>query len=123
MTYIRANQDDFDNILLNINIDGAAYKIGNTSFSTFELKAPLEKKIDGIINDYPGIVKGNKWEQGDHSIFLQYGIPAVAVSSKWFIDNIESQEITHTKKDNLEIVDNDKIIEIAEALNKLIREI
>lgn len=123
MTYIKANQDNFDSILLNINIDGAAYKIGNTSFSTFELEPLLEKKVDEIIKAYPGIAKGSKWAQGDHSIFLQYGVAAVAISSKWFIDNIETQEITHTKKDNLKIVDADKIIEIAAALNKFIKKI
>lgn len=123
MEYIKANQDNFDNIFLNINIDGAAYKIGNTSFSSFDLEASLEKKLEEIIKSYPGIVRGSKWAQGDHSIFLQSGIPAVAISSKWFIDNLETQQITHTKKDNLEIVAPAKIIEIAEALNQFVRKI
>jgi aminopeptidase YwaD len=123
MAYIRANQDNFDNIILNINIDGAAYKIGDTSFSSFELEPALEDKFKQIIQSYPGIVRGSKWAQGDHSIFLQFGVPAVAVSSKWFIDNIDSQEITHTAKDNLNIVDSNKIIEIAKALNEFIRKI
>jgi aminopeptidase YwaD len=50
-------------------------------------------------------------------------VPAVAISSKWFIDNIETQQITHTEKDNLEIVDPAKIIEIAQALNQFVRKI
>jgi len=50
-------------------------------------------------------------------------VPAVAISSKWFIDNLETQQITHTKKDNLEIVDAAKIIKIAEVLNQFIRKI
>ncbi|MFP4372690.1 MAG: M28 family peptidase, partial [Halanaerobium sp.] len=123
MEYIKANQNNFASIFLNINIDGAAYKLGNTSFSSFDLEVPLEKKLEEIIKSYPGIVRGSKWAQGDHSIFLQYGVPAVAVSSKWFIDNIDSQEITHTAKDNLNIVDSNKIIEIAAALNEFIRKI
>jgi aminopeptidase YwaD len=41
---------------------------------------------------------------GDHSVFLQQGCPAIAVSSQLFIDNMESQEITHTPKDNLGLV-------------------
>ncbi|TDP81212.1 aminopeptidase YwaD [Halanaerobium saccharolyticum] len=123
IAYIRANQNNFDNIILNINIDGAAYKIGNTSFSSFDLEASLEKKLEEIIKNYPGIVRGSKWAQGDHSIFLQYGVPAVAISSRWFIDNIETQQITHTEKDNLEIVAPAKIIEIAQALNQFVRKI
>ena len=128
MEYIKANQNNFASIFLNINIDGAAYKIGNTSFSSFDLQASLEKKLEEIIKSYPGIVRGSKWAQGDHSIFLQFGVPAVAVSSKWFIDNIDNQEITHTSADKIEavkieIVDTNKIVEIANALNELIRKI
>lgn len=40
-----------------------------------------------------------------------------------FIDNIEGQGITHTPKDNLEIVDSLKLVEISKALNDLIRRI
>jgi len=54
---------------------------------------------------------------------LQFGVPAIAVSSKWFIDNIADQDITHTPKDNIEIVDCNKIVEISQALNTLIRSI
>ncbi len=54
-------------------------------------------------------------------VFLQFGISAIAVSSKWFIDNINGQDITHTPKDNVEIVDCNKLVEISHALNTLIR--
>ncbi len=53
---------------------------------------------------YPGISEGKPWPQSDHSIFLQYCRPAIAVSSKWFIENVNSQDITHTPKDNIGIV-------------------
>lgn len=70
-----------------------------------------------------GITEGAQWPQGDHSIFLQYGVPAIAVSSKWFIDNISNKDITHTPKDNTEIVNCARIVEIAEALSGLIRKL
>lgn len=60
------------------------------------------------------------WYQGDHSIFVQYGHPAIAVTSQWFLENMTSQEITHTPKDNPEIVDCKKLCEIALALTELI---
>ena len=68
-----------------------------------------------------GITEGIQWPQGDHSIFVQQGCPAIAVSSKWFIDHMDSQAITHTPKDNAGIVDCRKVVEIAEALNWLVR--
>ena len=121
MNYINANKDNFNKILLNINIDGAGYKQGLSSFSLFNLPDEILQKTQIVINQFSGITEGVQWPQGDHSIFLQFGVPAIAVSSQWFIDNIDDQDITHTPKDNIGIVDCKKIIEISQALNTLIR--
>jgi aminopeptidase YwaD len=123
MNYISANKNNFNRILLNINIDGAGYKVGQSAFSLFNLPDGILQPAIKVINHYEGITEGDQWPQGDHSIFLQFGIPAIAVSSKWFIDNIAEQDITHTPKDNIEIVDCNKIVEISQALNTLIRSI
>ena len=123
MNYISANKDKFNKILLNINIDGAGYKEGQSAFSLFNLPDEILQPALKVINHYSGITEGVQWPQGDHSIFLQYGIPAIAVSSKWFIDNIAEQDITHTPKDNIEIVDCNKIVEISQALDTLIRDL
>jgi len=123
MNYISANKNNFNSILLNINIDGAGYKEGQSAFSFFNLPDEILQPALKVINHYGGIAEGVQWPQGDHSIFLQYGVPAIAVSSKWFIDNIADQDITHTPKDNIEIVDCNKIVEISHALNDLIRSI
>jgi aminopeptidase YwaD len=123
MNYVMANQGNFGNILLNINIDGAGYRNGLSSFSLFELPEELLRKTNEVLLKYEGITEGIQWPQGDHSIFLMNGVPAIAVSSKWFIDNISTQEITHTPKDNISIVDCDKLVEISLALNDLIRSV
>lgn len=123
MKYIMENEGKFESILLNINIDGAAYEQGKTTFSFFDLPEEFKKVALSSIKDYPDVKEGVQWPQGDHSIFLQYGIPAIAVSSEWFTENAESQDITHTEKDNIGIVNIDKVIEIAEILNKVIKEI
>jgi aminopeptidase YwaD len=121
MNYISTNKNDFGQILLNINIDGAGYKEGQSAFSLFNLPGEILQKVKMVIRQYSDITEGVQWPQGDHSIFLQFGVPAIAVSSKWFIDNIGDQDITHTPKDNIGIVDCNKIIEISQALNTLIR--
>lgn len=123
MSYISANSDSFSNILLNINIDGAGYREGQTAFSLFDLSGEILHKAKNVIDHYDGITEGVQWPQGDHSIFLQFGVPAIAVSSKWFIDNIADQDITHTPKDNPDIVDCNKVVEISMALNTLIRSV
>ena len=121
MAYIKANHNQFGNILLNINIDGAGYKDGKTYFSYFDVPDDILTKCAETLKNNPGILEGPQWPQGDHSIFIQFGRPAIAVSSQWFIENIDGQDITHTSRDNIEIVDCSKLVEIAVALNELIR--
>lgn len=121
MNYISTRRDSFKKIILNINIDGAGFKTGNSAFSLFDLPAGINETVQDIIRKNPGIEEGLKWPQGDHSIFLQFGIPAIAVSSKWFIDNMNNQDITHTPKDNPGIVDIHKLVEISHALDEFIR--
>lgn len=123
MNYVIANQDKFGNILLNINIDGAGYKVGKSAFSFFDLTEKMQKKAYKVLEQCTGIVEGEQWPQGDHSIFIQNGRPAIAVSSKWFIDNINGQDITHTLKDNIGIVDCTKLVEIVEAIASLIKKL
>ncbi len=121
MLYVNKNQDRFNEILLNINIDGAGYKEGKSAFSFYDLPEEIENKAKDVLSKFNGITEGVQWPQGDHSIFIQNGCPAIAVSSKWFTENIDSQEITHTPKDNIEIVDCQKVVEIAQSLNFFVR--
>jgi aminopeptidase YwaD len=123
MLYLAKSQEYFHKILLNINIDGAGYKDGDTAFSFYDLPEEIENQAKEVINLYGGITVGCPWIQGDHSIFIQNGCPAMAVSSQWFTDHIDCQEITHTPKDNLDIVDTLKLVEIAQALDTFIRRI
>lgn len=121
MNYIASNS--FEDILININIDGAGYINGPSAFSLFELPGAISDLAKETMTKFKGIEEGAPWPQGDHSIFLQYGVPAIAVSSKWFIDNIAEQDITHTPKDNPGIVDCSKLEEISIALNWFIRKL
>lgn len=120
MKYIEQNQGRFEEIMLNINIDGAGYKEGHSCFSAFNLPDYIREKLDTIISKHQNIVEGKPWVQGDHSIFIQYGCPAIAVSSEWFIDHMDNQDITHTSKDNLGIVNYERIPECALAIRDLI---
>ncbi|MFW5792953.1 MAG: M28 family peptidase [Bacteroidota bacterium] len=122
MNYIQANRDKFEEIMLNINIDGPGYKIGKTSFSFFDLSENQEKKAVKVMRDFPGIVKGQPWPQGDHSIFVQRDRPAIAITSEWLLDNYD-QDITHTDKDRISIIDCSKLVDLSQALNSFIRSI
>jgi aminopeptidase YwaD len=123
MNYLMSNRENLAKAMININIDGAGYKEGPSAFSFFDLPEKIKLEADKIINEVEGIKEGIQWPQGDHSMFVQSGIPAIAVSSKSFIDNIEKQDITHTPKDNPGIVDCSKLVAIAFAINSLVRRI
>ncbi len=121
MDFIRKNEGRFGDILLNINIDGAGYYEGDTAFSFYGIPESFRKIVIDEINKHAGVSEGPQWPQGDHSIFIQYGVPAIAVSSMWFTDNMEIQDITHTEKDRPEIVDINKTVKTAEILTEIIK--
>lgn len=118
--YIEQNNGEFDNILLNINIDGAGYKDGPACFSAFGLSEDMQKVMNSVIATNANLVEGLAWYQGDHSLFIQQGCAAIAVSSDWFVRNMECQEITHTPKDNLSIVNYHRIADCAQGIAELI---
>ena len=121
MDYIRRNQSGFKEIILNINIDGVGLRESKTAVSFYDLPETMKTAGHDLATKFAGITEGVQWPQGDHSIFIQNGCPAIAVSSQWLIDHMESQEITHTPKDSMDIVDGRKLVEIAEALNWFLR--
>lgn len=121
--YIEQNAGKFGDILLNINIDGAGYKEGLSCFSPFDLPDNILDALHEVLWNNPEIVEGLPWYQGDHSLFLQNVRPAIAVSSQWFIENFENQELTHTPKDNLGIVSYERVAECALGIQELIRNI
>ncbi len=123
MRYISENQGRFDEILLNITIDGAGYKEGGTVLSFFNLPDDLKRQVTDVMNGYHGFTEGSEYPQGDHFIFVQYDRPAIAVSSAWLIENLEDQSITHTAADTVEIVDCARLAEIAEGLATIVRAI
>jgi aminopeptidase YwaD len=121
MLYTMENKGRFKEIILNINIDGAGYKEGNSVVSFYNLPDEMRGKTEDVLSGFEGIAEGAQWFQGDHSIFIQKGCPALAVTSQWFVENMQIQNITHTPKDHPDIVDCRKLVEIAEALSLLVR--
>jgi aminopeptidase YwaD len=60
---------NFNNILLNINIDGAGYKKGKSRFHFTIYPQKWKKVIKDVISNSNGVVEGKQWVQGDHSIY------------------------------------------------------
>lgn len=123
MLYISENHGLFDQIMLNINIDGAGYIEGGSTYSLFGLSEKMEEKLREVMQPLENFSEGPQWPQGDHSIFVQFGCPAVAFTSKWFLDNIDTQRITHTHEDHPRIINLERPVEIASAICSLIEKL
>ncbi|TAL32696.1 MAG: Zn-dependent exopeptidase M28 [Spirochaetes bacterium] len=121
MDFIRKNEGRFGGIMLNINIDGAGYMEGDTAFSFYGTPDHVRETAEGVIREASGAVTGPEWPQGDHSIFMQYGVPAIAVSSLWLTAGMETQALTHTEADNPDIVDCEKTAAAARMIAEIVR--
>jgi aminopeptidase YwaD len=119
--YVEGNAGRFGEMQLAINIDGAGFKHGPSAYSSYECPAELEGLLSKVFSSYNDLVPGEAWYQSDHSIFIQNGVPAIALTSQDFAEL--TTYITHTPKDNPEIVEPSRLVEIALALRDLIVEI
>ena len=114
--YVEQNAD-FSTIDLVINIDCAAYGEGDTHFSLYECPEDVAGRVRTVLSEH-GLAEGPQWYQGDHSIFVMGGRPAVAITSA-LLGHLMSK-ITHTARDTPEIVDPAKVAQIAQALRALL---
>jgi aminopeptidase YwaD len=116
--YIKENTDYFDEIIIAINTDVAGYIDGLSAFSLYGCTPEVGAIIRETMSGYKSLVEGQQWYQSDHSIFIQQGRPAMAITSDRFIEL--STHITHTPKDNLDLVDYEKLVDISYALREII---
>lgn len=114
--YLRDNLGE--DIMLAINIDAAGYHQGASVYSLYGCPTEMNRTIRRVFAAHPDIAEGEAWYQSDHSLFIQQGIPAAALTSErlWEL----STHITHTPQDKPEIVDTAKLVKIAHALEEVV---
>jgi len=118
LLWIKNNAGRYSEIKLGINIDAAGYRKGDTAFSLYGCPPQIDQSIRTAFATFPGVMEGEAWYQSDHSMFIQNQVPALAITSEHFMEL--TTYITHTPKDNLELVDYDKVVDIALALRDLV---
>jgi aminopeptidase YwaD len=112
--YLAQSSARLPKIRLAINLDGPGYVEGASAYSMYECPANLEQTAKEIFSRYTGIEEGEPWVQSDHSIFIQRGVPAMAITSEHFMEL--SAQVTHTEKDQPNLLDPIKLVEIGQAL-------
>ena len=118
MLYIHQNNGMFNDVKMVINIDGVGHKDSKSALSFYNLSDSDIGKVMRTINDYESIVQGEPWYEGDHSMFVQKGIPCIAITSSNVRDVV--MNITHTPKDTLDNVEISLLYELAAALKDII---
>ena len=71
-----------------------------------------------IFSAHAGIVEGEQWFQGDHMVFVQNHVPALAIISENSMEVM--REIAHSAKDLPEMVDPARLVQVALILRELL---
>lgn len=116
--YLKAHLPEFGQIALAINTDVAGYVEGKSAYSLYGTSESVSGLVREAMAGYDSLEEGEQWYQSDHSVFIQQGRPAVAVTSEHFMRL--STEVTHTPKDDLDLVDYEKLVDVALALRDVI---
>lgn len=106
-----------DHIGFVINIDGVG-AVGHQVGVSYVGDAPsLFGRMRAIQRESPSLAETDPWYQGDHSIFVQRGIPAVALTSTPFDDFLS---YTHTPADTIQIVDAARVCDAVAFVHRLL---
>ena len=118
MDYLNRFGNEIDRIKLVINIDDVGFKKGDASYSLYECPPQLEQNINAVLTSREGLVPGMQWFAGDHMIFVQQQIPALAITA----ENIEElmRTVTHTSLDTPDIIDSRKLVYLSKSLCELV---
>lgn len=117
MEYMKANEGIWGEIALAMNVDGAGYREGSTAWSLYGCGRNLKRSVHTALSRFPGIVPGEQWPQGDHSMFAMQGVPAAAFTSDRMAELWA--EVAHTERDTTALVDPGRLGELARALSCL----
>ena len=111
----------FSEIGLAVNLDGVGYRKGKTAVSLYDCPEYVGRIVRSVVGRKTGILEGEPWFQGDHSIFLQNGIPACAFTSDALTEILT--RIAHTARDTVELIDPDKLVEAALTIREIVDEL
>ncbi len=119
LQYLRRYGSEFGRIRLAVNVDDVGYRQGGTSFSFYGCTAELQQQAHAILQGFQGFAAGDPWYNGDHMLFVQRGIPCMAFTAERGAELMRT--VTHTERDTPDLVDCRKLVDVAGALNRLIR--
>ncbi len=103
--------DELGDIALCINVDDAGLKGWGTGISFYGCSDELRAGVLGAAAARPGFDEGPEWFQGDHSIFVMRGVPAIAIASAGMYEFMS--RYAHSERDVVDLADEETIARIA----------
>jgi len=111
MFWYADNLDRSGDIVLAINIDDLGMRDTTNHVSFYGCTDEVKAAVLDVAARYPGVLEGPQWFQGDHAIFAQMGVPAIAMSSSGMTEFMA--KYAHSERDTLEIADAGLMTEAA----------
>jgi aminopeptidase YwaD len=108
-----------NNIILAVNCDGIGLKNSKTAIAKMGLQEEKEMIINQLIRQRKDFEIIDPWVEGDHMLFQMNNIAAIALTSKNIFEMIDN--IIHTEKDRIELIDYNKVNEVINFLEDLIK--
>ena len=121
LLYLEENVERFSEIRLAVNIDSPAFVVGRVAYSMYGCPDEVARVVREVFSDGSAFVEGPPWFQGDHSLFVQNGVPAIAFTSE-AVDEL-SRNIIHSPNDTPATVDASKLAALAVGLRELLRRV
>ncbi len=116
VAYLEQHPQDLSGIKLAINTDGPGRQGERTAYSLYNWPDKGQDTIGNTVPWYEG-AQGEAWHQGDHVLFVQRGVPALAVTSQ---DLKRMLTLVHTPDDTVDVVSPERLVEAAECLRSIV---
>jgi len=117
LEYVRQFGNDFDDILLAINIDGVGPKSGSNNIAMLESSDELIKLVKASMEYKHEIVWTEPWYASNHFTFFTRNVPSIAISS------VGLSEICHLESDTLDNISLNRLVEVLNLIMKILEEV
>ena len=116
--WLAENAGALGDIVLGMNVDDVGTIGHGTGVSLYACPPAVDELVRQLIGSRPGFAEGPQWPQGDHSLFVMNGVPAVAFTSEAFMEVLAT--IAHTPRDTPENVDPTLVVDVAQFMADVI---
>lgn len=113
--YFESSSDPYTGLAAVINMDSIGHILAPNAVSLFNFEDSLQEHIHSEIKRYSDLLPGEPWFYGEHVVFVQQGIPVMAVYPQGF------PNLTHTAQDTLEWLDVERISRVVSFVESVIK--